>query len=95
LKKRFAVLNKPIEYPIKDQAKIVQATCVIHNFIRIHDPDDVPNVEERLVDDLEVDRASLVGSVSRAERDQASRKRDQIAQMMWASYQEVAQRRRK
>src|ERR1700731_2614135 len=42
-KKRFKVLVIPQEYNIKTQAKLVSALAVLHNFIRIHDPEDLPN----------------------------------------------------
>jgi uncharacterized alpha-E superfamily protein len=93
LKKRFAILNKPIEYSTEDQAQIVQALGVIHNFIRIHDPDDIPNIEACL--DTAVDPSTLASNVSRAERDRATQRRDSIAKEMWASYQEITQRRQK
>ena len=38
-------------------------------------------------------QGNFLGSVSRAERDRASQKRDAIAKEMWASYQKVTQHR--
>jgi hypothetical protein len=29
------------EYPVETQAKMVPAMAAVHNFIRIHDPDDI------------------------------------------------------
>jgi hypothetical protein len=97
LKKRFAALSKPMEYSVEDQAKIMQALCVIHNFIRIHDPDDIPKINKVDINPEPMHVSgmdNLRGSVSRAEREKASRKRDEIAKAMWDSYQDTVQRRR-
>lgn len=34
------------EYSIQTQAKIVHAICALHNFVRIHDPEDIPDDEK-------------------------------------------------
>lgn len=93
LKKWFTVLNKPLQYSINDQAKVIHALCVTHNFIWIYDPDDMPEIEEEF--NLEAGSAqnNLVGSVPRAEWNHAAQKRDEIAVAMWASYQSVIQHR--
>jgi hypothetical protein len=54
----------------------------------------MPEIDEEI--DVEHSSGSLIGSVSRAERDRASQRRDEIAKEMWASYQNTTtQRRRK
>jgi hypothetical protein len=97
LKKRFAAAVKPMQYSIRDQGKIVQALCVIHNFIRIHDPNDIPDIDEDDEDDEDPDYASVPGNltrdISRAEREEAAALRDKIANEMWSSYQKTVRRR--
>ncbi|XP_049932583.1 uncharacterized protein LOC126409886 [Nymphaea colorata] len=40
LKARFPILKMQVPYPFKKQAQIVLATCVLHNFILDHNPND-------------------------------------------------------
>jgi hypothetical protein len=40
LKRRFKLSTIAPEYPLKIQAMFIVAEGVLHNFIRIHDPDD-------------------------------------------------------
>ena len=40
LKKRFKVLITAQEYYLEDQARLVSALAVVHNFIHLHDPND-------------------------------------------------------
>ena len=40
VKKRFKMMRYGSEYPINVQARAVPAMCALHNFIRIHDPDE-------------------------------------------------------
>jgi hypothetical protein len=42
------VLAKAQEYSLVDQARIVSAVAVVHNFICIHDPKDNESVEARI-----------------------------------------------
>jgi hypothetical protein len=46
LKRCFKVLTAAQEYPLKNQAHLVSALAVVHNFIRIHDPNDIPLAED-------------------------------------------------
>ena len=77
------------EYSVEVQAKIVLALCALHNFIRIHDQDDLFSEEE----ELETTRTAperqpedYRGYISEEERSRASTKRDEIAHAMWAQY---------
>ena len=45
-KKQFKVLSVAHEYLLISQAQIVTALAVLHNFISIHDPEDVPDDED-------------------------------------------------
>jgi hypothetical protein len=77
------------EYSPAKQAKIVLATCALHNFIRSHDPDDA-----EMLNSEEVERRSprrqrddFGGNISAAETERANTRRDTIAKEMWAQYQ--------
>ena len=76
------------EFPIRYQARIVSALCVVHNFIRIHDPDDEPEPYEdgsaRVVHEYSVPETRL--DISRQESREAALLRDKIASDMWAQY---------
>jgi hypothetical protein len=41
LKRCFVILTIPPEFSMAIQARIPPALCVVHNFIRIHDPDEI------------------------------------------------------
>jgi hypothetical protein len=76
------------ECPVQTQAKLVPALCVLHNFIRTYDPEDMD-----LVDLAEVERRSpqrqpedFGSAVDAAEREHANDRRDKIAQEMWTQY---------
>lgn len=77
------------------QARIPAALAALHNYVRLHDPEDEIFVVERetLLDastsppnqDLPGEYRS--GYVSTEERNRASVRRDQIAQELWEQYQ--------
>lgn len=93
MKERFAIFKSSPEFNTMTQAKIVQALCAVHNFIRIHDPadfrglgseDDMFSTEESAADEIQVvEKAS-----TDAEETRASRRRDEIAKAMWVDYQQ-------
>lgn len=77
------------EYSLKKQAKLVNAICALHNFIRVYNPEDG---DDNLTDG-HVERAApqyvrenFATDVSAAEREEASEKRDGIAKAMWEEY---------
>lgn len=87
-------------YSLHTQAKMVPALCVLHNFIRDHDADDLP--AEAIGDDGEresetIDRVLQVDhlgrDVSRVEIRRAGERRDTIARTMWQDYQRVLAQR--
>ncbi len=95
LKQRFRILLLAPEYSLNIQAQIPVALCSIHNFIRIHDPGEGPNLEERdlhnqdyhifdTAEDLEEEPGQGVGM---------SAKRDQIPHEMWVDYQQILMER--
>jgi hypothetical protein len=98
VKRRFRLLVVAPEYDLRTQAKMVPAICVLHNFIRIHDNDDLPEVHQvpganhGVVVTGGVE--GLGGDISSAERNQASELGDSIAKAMWDSYQYIINARR-
>src|ERR1700733_3755611 len=94
LKKRFRILLIGPEYDITIQAQIPAALCAIHNFIRIHDPQ-----EEELEDNGDTNSGGHTGDgfarqVSNIEgNDAVTHRRNMIAQAMWSSYQHILQER--
>jgi hypothetical protein len=77
------------EYSLVVQTKLVPALCVLHNFIRVHDPDDKEGDEEAEVDTNQAvqQRVEDFGhTITPAERARAGQKRDNIAEAMWAQY---------
>ena len=87
-KRRFKVLLVAQEYNLKTQARLIPALAVIHNFIRIHDPGDLPKSEDNYEggngdgdgdndgDDDDDDVPEVRGAC-----------REKIAQDMWDEYQ--------
>jgi hypothetical protein len=73
------------------QARIPPALCAVHNFIRVHDEDEIdefaPDLYDRNPGDFYGELAA--GPAIRAEKERADTKRDDIAQAMWESYQEL------
>jgi hypothetical protein len=83
LKKRFKILVTAQEYSLEDQARLVSALAVVHNFIRLHDPND---------NDFEEDFSQQSrGRISRGkepkdEEGHAAERRERIALAMWRDY---------
>lgn len=100
LKRRFRILLLAPEYDMEIQARIPPALCALHNFIRQHDPSDIEDYSDMTefshiqvrVDDPGVGDLSM-HPLTAAERDMADARRDQIAQTMWSSYQDVVRNR--
>jgi hypothetical protein len=70
------------------QARIPPALAAVHNFIRIHDPDEIHDFDDNTSRDLNPGYGDLaIGPANIAERNMASEKRDIIAQAMWDAYQ--------
>jgi hypothetical protein len=96
LKKRFKIIREANEFPIESQGRIASAICVVHNFIRIHDPDDLPDPEEE--EDYSYtppsnNSVSRNGIISSRERNEAVKRRDDIANAMWVQYQQYLAKR--
>ena len=76
------------EYSVHTQAKIIHALCVLHNFIRVHDPDDISDI---VLEEIErvpqaTAAADFGGAIRPQETKRAGAHRDQIAKEMWADY---------
>lgn len=100
LKRRFRILVIPPEYSVKVQAQIPSALCAIHNFIRIHDPqEDEPSniLNSEYSSSIPNPGDDGVRQVNIAEEDtvfdNVTIRRDKIAQEMWDSYQRILEAR--
>ncbi|KAF7972119.1 hypothetical protein HWV62_18834, partial [Athelia sp. TMB] len=97
LKSRFRILAIAPQYSLETQARLPAALCTLHNFIRIHEPHDEPD----LLDDPThtgggsnlPDRDELVSAATAADLDQPSARREEIADAMWADYQRILRER--
>lgn len=104
-KRRFRLMAAAAEYSIRTQSKIPGAVAVLHNFVHVYDPDDLAYDEGDNNDDSDDERTNnsrheipitpenLGGHISQAEKDRAGVKRDEIAMVMWADYQQELQAR--
>lgn len=90
IKKRWAILIRPPEYSMAVQVRIFPALAAIHNFIRIHDSQDVQDFEDEVYGpQSSIHLGQLATSlVTPAERERAADRRDEIAQQMWDDYLE-------
>ncbi|EJD45179.1 transposase [Auricularia subglabra TFB-10046 SS5] len=91
MKKRYAVLREGSAWPVETEAALFPALCAIHNFICIHNlqdmgEDDDDEIETRLPDAPGAAAGELGGSVSAAEKRRANARRDDIAMAMWNDY---------
>jgi hypothetical protein len=98
LKRRFRILQLATEYNMDTQGRLPVALCALHNFIRIHDPDDPEQeIGMDIADELEdvpgpfnpqAVEPEAGGGMNR-NRDQAVALRNRIATELWAQYQGV------
>ena len=81
------------EYNLATQAKMVPAICVLHNFIRILNVNDIPKIEDfQSRGQATGALMGLGGDISNAERNWASELRESMAKAMWASYKSIIDR---
>jgi hypothetical protein len=85
------VVSTP-EYPINTQAQFVCGLAVVHNFIRIYDPEDFADYEDDEDEDEPPEEGNdgfgaLQRGVTAAEKTRAEAKREEIALAMWADYE--------
>jgi hypothetical protein len=94
LKRRFRILVYPAEISMDYQARIPAALAAIHNYIRIHDPDELAGFAE--ANDMEPGfflGELAEGQTRTAEKRRANTRRDGIAAEMWQQYQAELQER--
>lgn len=94
LKARFPILKLAPPYPFRTQVKLVIAACIIHNHIHKVKRDDwlLTEYEERIFPEVEDQSMQFQGQdLVRAlqVRDEASIRRDSIADAMWNDHMRV------
>jgi hypothetical protein len=72
------------------QARIPAALAAVHNFIRMHDPEEIEGFDD--ADDMEQGFFQVAGELAEGEtrapeKRQANTRRDVIAAAMWEQYQ--------
>jgi hypothetical protein len=84
LKRRFTIFSHPPEYNMKLQVRLPPALGAVHNFICIHDPEEIDNCAD-ISDEGTHERYGTLalGPAGHAERRRAAEKRDEIAEKMW------------
>ncbi|KAF9442364.1 hypothetical protein P691DRAFT_681619, partial [Macrolepiota fuliginosa MF-IS2] len=94
VKQHFQLMTVAPEYSLDVQSKIILALCVLHNFIHIHDPDDLMEDSDLEVRDQELSQrppahftSEFWHTISWDESKQADERRDEIAKAMWEQYQ--------
>jgi hypothetical protein len=82
------ILTIPPEFSMAIQARIPPALCAVHNFIHIHDPNEIHDfkIHDEHVD-IEPHGELAPGPAGRQEIARGTAQRDVIAQLMWESYQ--------
>jgi hypothetical protein len=94
MKRRFRVLSLPQEYPIETQVQLVSALVVVHNFICLFDPRDKDINKDHIPtesnDNIMADGEDLARADDRGD---ASRRRDDITQVIWRDYKARSCRR--
>jgi hypothetical protein len=91
MKRQWRILQLPPEYHMDVQARIPDALCALHNFIRKFDPD---IFDEEADDLLEYEGEEGGGELNELgdgpadaqERRRADNRRDEIARQMWEDY---------
>ncbi|KAG2742872.1 hypothetical protein P692DRAFT_20697518, partial [Suillus brevipes Sb2] len=87
IKRRFRILLLPPEYKMDIQARIPPALCLVHNVIRVHDPNDMMDYRNVLDAHILTDTGNLAnGPPTEQARTRVSLRRDQIASEMWEAY---------
>ncbi|KAI1788696.1 hypothetical protein LXA43DRAFT_869835, partial [Ganoderma leucocontextum] len=89
LKKRFCILVIPCEFPMRIQVRILPSLCAVHNFIRLHDREEINDFLPGLVDPSPGVRNETLadGPVTHQETEQANAFRNKLANEMWVDYQ--------
>ncbi|KAF8590861.1 hypothetical protein K439DRAFT_1611677 [Ramaria rubella] len=92
LKQRFRVLVHPPEYLLAVQAHVPAALAAVHNYIRLHDPLELEEFEDVHDPHPGLCFGSLsLGPPCAAERKEAKRMHEKIAQAMFMQYKQMLQ----
>lgn len=92
MKRRWRIIWETNSFDLETNAKIFAGLAALHNFIRRHDHDDLPEPWEGEEGEDDTDLgASNVASSSNVVA--GSQLRDQIAETMWSDYQAIIDRR--
>lgn len=77
------------------QVRIFPALAALHNYIRIHDSEEINDFPAEIQDPMPSSALGslAVGAPSAAEKDHAKDRWDQIAEEMWRQYQAYRQQR--
>ena len=88
LKARFTILTSHPRYNLDIVARLPPALAALHNFIHIHDPNEICDF---LQDNSDLEPGYMgelaEGFPDAVERQAANTRRDEIAQAMWIQYQ--------
>ena len=88
MKRRFKVLTIPQEYGLWTQAQIMCTLAVVHNFMKINDPNNPLLKDKTLGRDSELDdNITTWHAGTQEERVRAAVRREEIALAMWEDYQ--------
>ena len=82
LKRRFAILQGALEYPLDIQVKIMYALIIIHNFLAQNRATELPEASI----DAEETAGDPGTSSSRSPDIKMEKEREGIADRMWAAY---------
>ena len=93
LKRQFHILVHPPEYDMDVQAHLPPALAALHNFIHIHDPDEIDDMLHPDDVDIEATGSLATELPRRAEKEWVNNRRDEIARDMWDQYQNKLERR--
>lgn len=75
------------EYPLTVQAQLVPALAVLHNFIRIHDPSDVPHEDDDPpLEDYDYGSDGDDSQDPTEQHDAGARFREELAHNMWQDF---------
>lgn len=88
LKARFTILTIRPRYNLDIVARLPPALAALHNFIRIHDPNEITEYLENSNQELRDEGVLAGGFPNAAEREAANLRRDEIAHAMWIQYQD-------
>lgn len=83
-----SILDCPPEFDMATQAKIPPALAAIHNFIWMHDEEEIEDFADILNDAPDIDDFGELGNgpPAQAEQERATETWDTIAESMWQDY---------